>query len=547
MPPLTQRVTLRIALENAPGMVAKVSDAVDGCGAEIIATERVEGQRHVVVRAITVDVSDEHHAEEVAAALHAIPGVELLAMIDDIIEAHQGGKIELHNKRPVEDARDLSLVYTPGVAKISRMIAEDPVAAYRLTIRSNSVAVVTDGSAVLGLGDIGPLAALPVMEGKAMLLKSFGGVDAYPILIDEQDPDGFVETVTRIASGFGGINLEDIAAPRCFEIEGKLRQQLDIPVFHDDQHGTAVVVLAALISAARLVERELPDLRVVVQGVGAAGVAVINLLMSAGVSDIIPIDRSGILEPKRKGTDPIRRRVAKQSNPRGVTGSLADALDGADVFIGVSGPKSLPLELVKTMSEDRIVFALANPTPEIMPEEAEPHVRVMATGRSDYPNQINNVLCFPGLFRGLLDAAATRITDEMKITAAEAIAAIVEEDLSPDYIIPSPFDRSVASAVAEAVAEMARQQGHVRPGSRGSLEEETEAQAHEAARRAVRRATERREEGKEAERERAAQTRGDDDGEDDGDDTDIPRRIGGRKRQRPLDAPGDTTTGGIPI
>ena len=548
MPPLTQRVTLRIALENAPGMVAKVSDAVDECGAEIIATERLEGQRHVVVRDITVDVQDEHHAEEVAAALHAIPGVELLAMIDDIIEAHEGGKIELRNKRTVEDARDLSLVYTPGVAKISRMIAEDPVAAYRLTIRSNSVAVVTDGSAVLGLGDIGPLAALPVMEGKAMLLKSFGNVDAYPILIDDQEPDVIVDTVARIASGFGGINLEDISAPRCFEIEGKLRQRLDIPVFHDDQHGTAVVVLAALINAARLVGRDLPDLRVVVQGIGAAGVAVINLLMAAGVSDIVPVDREGILEPKRRGTDSIRRRVAKQSNPRELTGSLADALEGADVFIGVSGPNSLPLELVKTMSQHRIVFALANPTPEIMPEEAEPHVEVMATGRSDYPNQINNVLCFPGLFRGLLDAAATRVTDEMKIVAAEAIAAIVGDEVTNDYIIPSPFDRSVAPAVAEAVAEMARQQGHVRPGSRGSLEEETEAQAHEAARRAVRRAIARREEGKEAERERAAKGGPDVEDDDDGDvGHEVPRRVGGRQRQRPLGDPGDTTTGGIPI
>ncbi|MBW3658844.1 MAG: hypothetical protein KY457_09410, partial [Actinobacteria bacterium] len=291
---------------------------------------------------------------------------------------------------------------------------------------------------------------------------------------------------------FGGINLEDISAPRCFEIEGKLRQRLDIPVFHDDQHGTAVVVLAALVNAARLLDRELPTLRVVVQGIGAAGVAIVNLLHAAGVKDIVPVDIDGILEPKRGGMDPIRRRTAKQSNPRGITGGAAEALDGADVFIGVSGPDTLPLELVQTMSEDRMVFALANPTPEIMPDVAGPHVRVMATGRSDFPNQINNVLCFPGLFRGMLDAAATKVTDEMKIAAAEAIAGVVGDALAADYIIPSPFDRSVAPAVADAVAMMAREQGHVRPGSRGSLERETEAQAHEAARRAVQRAVARR-------------------------------------------------------
>jgi malate dehydrogenase (oxaloacetate-decarboxylating) len=492
MAALTQRVTLRVALENAPGMLGRVSAAIDGCGAEIVATDRIEGQRHVIIRELTIDVRDDPHAEEVAAAVHAVPGAELLAMTDDIIDAHAGGKIEIHNKLAIDDARDLALVYTPGVAKICRAIAEDPVAAYRMTIKSNSVAIITDGSAVLGLGDIGPLASLPVMEGKAMLLKSFGGVDAYPILIDERDPDAFVDTVARIASGFGGINLEDIAAPRCFEIEGKLRQRLDIPVFHDDQHGTAVVVLAALINGARLVGRDLPSLRVVVQGIGAAGVAIVNLLQAAGVKDIVPVDREGILEVKRKGMDPIRRRTAKQCNPRDLVGGPAVALDGADVFIGVSGPDTLPLELVQTMSEDRMVFALANPVPEIMPDVAGPHVRAMATGRSDFPNQINNVLCFPGLFRGMLDAAATKITDGMKVAAAEAIAGIVGDSLDADYIIPSPFDRSVAPAVAEAVAMMARDQGHVRPGSRGSLERETEAQAHGAARRAVERAVARR-------------------------------------------------------
>jgi malate dehydrogenase (oxaloacetate-decarboxylating) len=491
VPPLQQRITFRLALENAPGMLGRCTSTIDDRGAEVVATERTHEQRHVVFRNVTVDVRDEAHADEVAVALVDLPGVELLAIVDDVLLAHEGGKITVETTREVTGPEDLALVYTPGVAKVCRMIADDPVAAYRLTIRSNSVAVITDGSAVLGLGDIGPLASLPVMEGKAMLLKSFGGVDAYPLLVDEQDPDEFVETVARIAGGFGGINLEDISAPRCFEIEGKLRQRLDVPVFHDDQHGTAVVVLAALMNAAKVVDRELAGLKVVVQGIGAAGVAIINLLRAAGIEDIVPVDRDGIVEPKRKGTDPIRRRVAKQANPRELTGGQDVALEGADVFIGVSGPDSLPLERVQTMSEDRIVFALANPTPEIHPDIAGPHVRVMATGRSDFPNQINNVLCFPGLFRGLLDAAATAVTDEMKVAAAEGIASIVGDELAPDYVIPSPFDRSVAPAVAEAVSTMAREQGHVRPGSSGSLESESEAAMHVAARRAVERAVER--------------------------------------------------------
>jgi malate dehydrogenase (oxaloacetate-decarboxylating) len=493
MPVLPHRVTLRVALENLPGMLSQVASAIEIAGGDVASSERIGGRRHVVFRDLRVDVRDEGHGEEVAAAIHAIEGVEVLALEDDVIAAHEGGKIEIRNKFEVNDARDLALVYTPGVAKICRMIDDDPVAAYRLTIRGNSVAVITDGSAVLGLGDIGPLASLPVMEGKVMLLKSFGGVDAYPILIDEQDPDLFVDTVVRIAQGFSGINLEDISAPRCFEIEGKLRQRLDIPVFHDDQHGTAIVVVAALMNAAKVLGRELSSLRCVVQGVGAAGVAIIGLLQAAGVTDIIGVDVDGILEPKRKGMDPIRRRVAKQTNPRGIRGGKDKALAGADVFIGVSGPNTLPLELVQTMSDDRVVFAMANPTPEIHPDIAGPHVKIMATGRSDFPNQINNVLAFPGIFRGLLDAAATGVTDEMKIAAAEAIAGCVTADeLDADYIIPSPFDRSVAPAVAAAVSATARALGLVRPGSRGSLEDETRAMAHDAAHRAVERAVARR-------------------------------------------------------
>jgi malate dehydrogenase (oxaloacetate-decarboxylating) len=489
VPPLPQRITYRVAVQKAPGMLGTMVTAIDGSGAEVVATARTSEQRHVAFRDVTVEVRDEVHADEVAATLVELDGVELLAITDEVLAAHDRGKIRVEVTREVDGPGDLSLVYTPGVAKVCRIIADNPVAAYRLTIKSNAVAVVTDGSAVLGLGDIGPLASLPVMEGKAMLLKSFGDVDAYPILVDEQDPDTFVDTVARIAGGFGGINLEDIAAPRCFEIEGKLRQRLDIPVFHDDQHGTAIVVLAALMNATRVVGRDLSSLRVVVQGIGAAGVAIINLLRAAGIEDIVPVDIDGIVEPRRKaGLDPIRRRVAKQTNPRELSGDKAVALAGADVFIGVSGPDTLPLELVQTMSEDRIVFAMANPTPEIHPDTARGHVRVMATGRSDFPNQINNVLAFPGLFRGLLDAAATAVTDEMKIAAAEGIASIVGDDLAFDYIVPSPFDRSVVPVVAQAVAATARARGHVRPGSQGSLETETEAAEQQAAQRAVQRA-----------------------------------------------------------
>jgi malate dehydrogenase (oxaloacetate-decarboxylating) len=493
MPPLPQRITYRVAVDRSPGALAAVVAAIEERGAELVGSATTSQQRHVAFRDLTIEVRDGVHADEIAAALVDLASVELLAITDEVLAAHEHGKIRVEVTREVHGPRDLSLVYTPGVANVCRLIAEDPTAAYRLTIKSNAVAVITDGSAVLGLGDIGPLASLPVMEGKAMLLKSFGGVDAYPILVDEQDPDTFVETVARIAGGFGGINLEDISAPRCFEIEGKLRQRLDIPVFHDDQHGTAVCVLAAMINAATVTGRTLADMQVVVQGIGAAGVAIVNLLRAAGVEDIVPVDVDGIVEPRRgPGLDPIRRRLARQVNPRGLTGGQDVALAGADVFVGVSGPESLPLEAVRSMAPDPIVFALANPTPEIHPDVAAGHVAVMATGRSDFPNQINNVLAFPGIFRGLLDAAATAMTDEMKIAAARGIAGVVGEDLAADYIVPSPFDRRVVPVVADAVAEVARQQGHVRPGSRGSLSSEREAAEQETAQRAVQRAVTRR-------------------------------------------------------
>ncbi|MEX0657629.1 MAG: NADP-dependent malic enzyme [Egibacteraceae bacterium] len=383
---------------------------------------------------------------------------------DRVFEVHRGGKISIATKLAVTTREDLAVVYTPGVARVCSAIAEDASLARTLTIKGNSVAVVTDGSAVLGLGDIGPAAAMPVMEGKAMLLKDFAGVDAYPICLDERDPDRLVDIIAALSVGFGGINLEDISAPRCFEVEGKLRQRLDIPVFHDDQHGTAVVVLAALHNAVRLVGKEVgPDLRVVVQGIGAAGIAVSNLLMAAGVVDLVGVDQAGIVTQRRKSArDPIFRRFGKQSNPRNLEGDKEVALEGADVFVGLSAGDTITSTHLGLMAEDAIVFAMANPVPEIDPVLARRHAAVVATGRSDEPNQINNVLCFPGLFRGLLDCRAREVNDDLKLAAAAAIAAIVGEARSPEYVIPSPFDRAVVPAVAQAVAEAAEATGAAR-------------------------------------------------------------------------------------
>jgi malate dehydrogenase (oxaloacetate-decarboxylating) len=378
--------------------------------------------------------------------------------LERVFAVHEGGKIAIRPRSQVRDCADLALVYTPGVAHVSAAIAADPALARTFTIKGNSVAVVTDGSAVLGLGDIGPAAAMPVMEGKAMLFKDFADVDAYPLCIDERDPDRFVDIVAALATGFGGINLEDISAPRCFEIEGKLRQRLDIPVFHDDQHGTAVVVLAALLGAVQVVGKRIgPELRVVVQGIGAAGIAVSNLLMAAGVVDLVGVDRHGIVTQRRRDArDPVLRRLGKRSNPRKLDGPKDVALAGADVFIGVSAGNTLAPEQLDLMADDAIVFAMANPVPEIDPALARRRAAVVATGRSDEPNQINNVLCFPGFFRGLLDARARGVDDEMKLAAAAGIAEIIpRSELRPDYVIPSPFDRDVVPAVASAVARAA--------------------------------------------------------------------------------------------
>ncbi|HEX6256647.1 MAG TPA: NADP-dependent malic enzyme [Euzebyales bacterium] len=386
------------------------------------------------------------------------------AISDDVRAVHDGGKLAVAPTTPVRDSHDLALVYTPGVAQVCSAIHQRPTLARSLTIKRNSVAVVSDGSAVLGLGDIGPAAAMPVMEGKALLLKELAGVDGYPICLDERDADRIVDIVAAISPGFGGINLEDISAPRCFEIEGKLRRRLDIPVFHDDQHGTAIVVLAALRNAARLVGKQVgPRLRVVVQGIGAAGIAASELLLAAGVRDLVGVDRGGIVTARRStARDPIFRRLGKRTNPRNLTGPVDRALDGADVFIGVSAGHTITEAHLRLMSDGAIVFAMANPVPEIEPEVARRHAAVVATGRSDHPNQINNVLCFPGLFRGLLDAGATRVSTRMKLAAADAIAALLDdEDLAPEHIIPSPFDPRVAPAVAAAVADVARREGAV--------------------------------------------------------------------------------------
>jgi malate dehydrogenase (oxaloacetate-decarboxylating) len=381
---------------------------------------------------------------------------------DPVFALHVGGKMQIVSTVPLVGREDLSLAYTPGVARVCEAIAAEPALADEYTWVSNTVAVVTDGTAVLGLGDIGPSAAMPVMEGKAVLFKQFGGVDAVPICLDTQDADEIVETVVRLAPSFGGINLEDISAPRCFEIEQRLKERLDIPVFHDDQHGTAVVALAALESALRLTGRSHADTRVVISGAGAAGVAVAKILLAAGVRDLAVTDRRGVLHSSRGDLTPVKLSLAQETaDVTGRTGGLADVMAGADVYIGVSGG-TVPEEVVATMAPDAIIFGLANPDPEVHPEVAHRHARVVATGRSDFPNQINNVLAFPGIFRGAFDVRATAITEGMKLAAAQALSGLVADDLSEDHVIPSPFDARVGPAVAQAVAQAARRDGVAR-------------------------------------------------------------------------------------
>jgi malate dehydrogenase (oxaloacetate-decarboxylating) len=463
-------LTIRVRIDHKPGMLGRVASAIGSAGGTIGAVDLISTDDAHTVRDITVAAGDQAHWDGIVAAIGEIDGAEVVDTTDRTFLLHVGGKIEQRNKQPLKTRDDLSMAYTPGVARVCQAIHEDPAKAFQYTIKRNTVAVVSDGTAVLGLGDIGPEAAMPVMEGKAMLFKEFGGVDAFPICLDTKDADEIVRAVELIAPAFGGINLEDISAPRCFEIEERLKASLDVPVFHDDQHGTAVVVLAALLNACKLTGRELESLRVVVVGLGAAGVAVTRILLAAGVTDIVGADSRGALHAERSdyldgSINPIKRWYADATNPERRDGSVADLIEGADLLIGVSGARVVPPEALARMAPDPMVFAMANPTPEVSPEAAAPYVRIMATGRSDYPNQINNVLCFPGIFRGALDVRARQITEEMKTAAARAIAAVIpDEELAEDYIVPSVFNRDVADAVAAAVAESARERGVAEAG-----------------------------------------------------------------------------------
>lgn len=454
-------ILLRLRYPDMPGLLGQIASVIGGADGLIGSVDIVHTEKGEITRDIVFSARDVEHGERVVQQVRAIPGVVVVRAADRTFLLHHGGKIETKLKTPVKTRDDLSMVYTPGVARVCRAIAADPDASFSLTIRKNTVAVVSDGSAVLGLGNIGPKAAMPVMEGKCMLFKEFGGVDAFPICLDTQNPDEIVKTCEYLAPTFGGINLEDISSPRCVEIEQRLIDQLEIPVFHDDQHGTAVVVSAALDNALKIVAKKLADSRVAILGAGAAGAAIAKLLMSMGCQQIILCDRRGAISRRRKPDDnPVKQWIAENTNPDGVDGSVHDALRGADVFIGVSGPDLVTVDDLRGMASDPIVFALANPDPEIAPEAALSVARVVATGRSDYPNQINNVLCFPGLFRGTLDVRAQRVTESMKVAAARAIAAIVPEgQLRPDYIIPSVFDKQVAVDVARAVARAAVEAG----------------------------------------------------------------------------------------
>ncbi|HWJ67537.1 MAG TPA: NAD-dependent malic enzyme [Nocardioides sp.] len=435
------------------GVVGEVATAIAGAGGMVTAIDVAESSSNRLTVDVTCSAADAEHAAELQAAVAAVAGVEVHKVSDRTFLIHLGGKIEVGSKVPLKTRDDMSLAYTPGVGRVSMAIAENPEDVRRLTIKGNAVAVVTDGSAVLGLGNIGPGAALPVMEGKAALFKRFGEIDAWPICLDTQDTDEIVRAVELIAPGFGGINLEDIAAPRCFEIEARLRESLDIPVFHDDQHGTAIVVLAALTNALRVVRKEIGTARVVVSGAGAAGTAIVKLLLAAGVRDVVVVDRNGALVAGDEGLSVAHQELAALTNKDQRRGGLQDVLLGADVFIGVSAPGILKPEWIETMAADPVVFALANPDPEVDPAQAAKHAAVVASGRSDFPNQINNVLAFPGVFRGLLDARASEVTVEMCLRAAEAIALVVrDEELNASFIMPSVFHPEVHHAVAAAIS-----------------------------------------------------------------------------------------------
>jgi len=458
---------MRLHLPTEGSVFAGVAQAIADSEGMLGAIDLVRVEGNQMVRDVTVAAADSDHAETIVRAVRGLDGVHVDSVSDRTFLMHKGGKIEVRSKLPLKTRDDLSMAYTPGVARVSSAIHDDPNSAWALTIKGNTVAVVSDGTAVLGLGDIGPAAAMPVMEGKAMLFKEFAGVDAFPLCLDTTDVDEIVAFVKAAAPAFGGINLEDIAAPRCFEIERRLRAELDIPVFHDDQHGTAIVVLAALLNALRVVGKRPEDVTVVVVGAGAAGVACTEIILAQGVGDVIVCDIVGALYAGDERLDPAQAELAQRTNKRGLRGKADEVLAGADVVLGVSAPGAFSAAGVRTMAPDPIVFAMANPVPEVQPEEVRGDVAIMATGRSDYPNQINNVLAFPGVFKGALDVRARTIDEPMKLAAAQAIAGVIPADeLHPDYIIPSVFNRKVAENVADAVADaaiasgVARRKGH---------------------------------------------------------------------------------------
>jgi malate dehydrogenase (oxaloacetate-decarboxylating) len=464
VPTASHSLTVRLQIQNQPGMLGKVTSAIGKGGGDIGAIDLVEVGKGTITRDLSFNASDERHGQQIVERLRALEGITVVHVSDRTFLMHLGGKIEVVGKIAVKTRDDLSMAYTPGVARVCMAIHHDPEKAYTLTIKQNTVAVVTDGTAVLGLGDIGPSGAQPVMEGKALIFKAFAGVDAFPLCLATKNVDEIVTIVKAISPVFGGINLEDISAPRCFEIEERLQRDLDIPVFHDDQHGTAVVVLAAVLNALKVVKKKLPEARFVITGAGASGIATAKLLMKEGAKHIIGCDRAGaIYRGRTENMNSMKQWFAEHTNPRRIRGSAGEALEGADVFIGLSGPGVVSLKDIKSMNRDPIVFAMANPVPEIQPEEAGAFVRVMATGRSDYPNQINNSCCFPGFFRGMLDVRARRVNDDMKLAAAHALAGIVaKSELSEEYITPSMFDARVVPAVAAAVAEAAIRTGVAR-------------------------------------------------------------------------------------
>ena len=471
-PNVSNSLTVRVQFKNGSGMLGRLASEIGQLGGDIGAVDLVSVGDSLMVRDLTINCRDDEHAQAILDGIRALEGFTLLHHSDRTFLLHLGGKIEVVSRTPIRTRDDLSMVYTPGVARVCMAIHQRPEDAHTLTIKRNTVAVVTDGSAVLGLGDIGPAASMPVMEGKCALFKEFAGVDAFPLAINTKDTDAIVNSISCLATAFGGINLEDIAAPRCFEIEERLQENLDIPVFHDDQHGTAIVTLASLINALRVVGKDPDNLKVVFSGVGASGVAVSKAFMRYGITNIIGCDRSGtVYSGRTERMNFMKQWYADHTNPNDERGSLSEVIEGADVFVGLSAPGVLTVPMLKKMNKDAVVFALANPTPEIMPEEAAPHVRIMATGRSDYPNQINNVLAFPGVFRGALDARAATINDTMKQAAAYALAGVIPAgELHEDYVIPSVFNRTVVKAVAKSVAAAAQETGVARRETKGSTQ-----------------------------------------------------------------------------